>query len=999
MIVNEDDPYLSHYGIRRKSGRFPWGSGVDPKTGMNYGSAGTNSSVNRARSFNEAIQALRDKGLSDSEIAKGFDMATKDLQQRGDPDFNSSAFRANKTIANAEIKAADIATAQKLKYDKQMSNIAIGEQMGINESSVRALLAPGASDRSDKLTATTNMLRDMVDEAAKQNDGIGIIDVGTGVNTHMGISVEHMKTTLALLKEEGYTVDKTQLDQPGPAGNKTLTRVVAAKGLTYRDIKMNQDKIVPIDQLKRSGDGGRSFYGLLPPISVSTKRVAVNYAEDGGKEADGVMYIRPGVKDLSMGKSRYAQVRILVNGTHYLKGMAVYKDDLPAGKDIVFNTNKERAKIGDDPLKAMKKIKDDPENPFGSMVKQIGDTNEQGHVTKVTSALNIVNKEGEWDKWKKTISTQVLSKQSPVLAKTQLAMTYERSKNELDSILALTNPVVKKKLLETYADDTEKSSVQLKATALPRQRTQVIMPIKSLGDSEIHAPNFRDGEEVALIRYPHGGTFEIPVLKVNNKNKEALSVLGNDAADAVGINSKVAERLSGADFDGDTVLVIPQTDAGRIKSTPALEGLKNFDAQRDYGPYDGMKTIDGGVVVDAKNKVVDYGIDPKTGGPKKPSSKLKGTEMGKVSNLITDMTIKRANTTELAAAVRHSMVVIDAEKHSLNYKQSFIDNNIKSLYIKYQPREDERTIGGASTLVSQATSKKDVPERRDRKPSDIPVAKKMKSEGRSTAEIAERLGITEASAKTLLVPGAKGGKVDPTTGKKVYLETGASYVDSKTGKTIFKTTASVKLKEVEDARDLSSGTVIEKVYAEHSNKLKNLSNIARREAVNIDVGKADPAVKDAFKSEIQSLNAKLNLIERNRPLERQALVIQNAQVALRKEENPSMDKAELRKLERQTLEEARRRVGAERLKVMITPQEWSAIQAGAISPSKLTQILDKADIDNVKELATPRAKLLVTPAKRARAEQMLNQGYTQSQVADALGISLSTLKADLNGDG
>lgn len=164
--------------------------------------------------------------------------------------------------------------------------------------------------------------------------------------------------------------------------------------------------------------------------------------------------------------------------------------------------------------------------------------------------------------------------------------------------------------------------------------------------------HFRDGEEVVLIRYPHGGTFEIPRLKVNNKVPDAKKTLHN-AQDAIGINAKVAERLSGADFDGDTVLVIP-TSTAKIKTSKPLDGLKDFDPQRDYKAYPGMPEVKG-------------------------SGFNKQQQMGNVSNLITDMTIKGATPDELARAVRHSMVIIDAEKHNLNYKQSAIDNNIAEL--------------------------------------------------------------------------------------------------------------------------------------------------------------------------------------------------------------------------------------------------------------------------------------------------------------------------------
>ena len=66
-----------------------------------------------------------------------------------------------------------------------------------------------------------------------------------------------------------------------------------------------------------------------------------------------MIYVRPGVKDLRIGDKRYGQVRIMVDGTHYLKGMAVYKDDLPPGKDIVFNTNKHNTGRKKDAMKEL----------------------------------------------------------------------------------------------------------------------------------------------------------------------------------------------------------------------------------------------------------------------------------------------------------------------------------------------------------------------------------------------------------------------------------------------------------------------------------------------------------------------------------------------------------------------------------------------------------------------------------------------------------------------
>src|SRR5699024_9296204 len=117
-----------------------------------------------------------------------------------------------------------------------------------------------------------------------------------------------------------------------------------------------------------------------------------------------------------------------------------------------------------------------------------------------------------------------------------------------------------------------------------RQKYQVILPITSMKDNEVYAPNYKNGETVALVRYPHGGTFEIPILTVNNKQAEARRVLGNTPKDAIGINSKVAERLSGADFDGDTVMVIPcNSGKSKVKITSTPQLIKDFDPKLEYG--------------------------------------------------------------------------------------------------------------------------------------------------------------------------------------------------------------------------------------------------------------------------------------------------------------------------------------------------------------------------------------------------------------------------------
>ena len=870
MII-EEEAYLAHYGTKRHSGRYPWGSGGDESTGSQ-----------RSKAFLDHVRDLHREGLTDVEIARGLGMTTTQL-------------RAAKSIAKTEQKQANILMAQRLK-DKGYSNVAIGERMGINESSVRALLAPGEKDKADILQTTADMLKEQVDSK-------GYIDIGSGVENHLGIARTKLDTSVAILKEKGYEVHTVQVDQLGTQ-NKTLVKVLCPPGTTYPDVAANKDKIQQI--MGYSEDGGRTYLGIKPPVSISSKRVGIRYAEDGGTEADGVMYIRPGAKDLDLGGSRYAQVRIAVDGTHYLKGMAMYKDDLPEGTDILFNTNKSRTS---NKLDALKKMKDDPDNPFGAVIdRQHG-------------ALNIVNEEGSWEKWSKSLSSQVLSKQSPTLAKTQLDMKYQQKKQEFDEIMALTNPAVKKKLLESYSDDVDSAAVHLKAAAMAGQGSHVILPVPSLKPTEVYAPNYRNGDRVALIRYPHGGTFEIPELTVNNNHGEAKKLLGK-ARDAVGIHPDVAGRLSGADFDGDTVLVIPN-NKGSLKSSPALAGLKGFDPQHSYPSYEGMKPM---------------------------TPRQKAIEMGKVSNLITDMTIKGASQTEIARAVRHSMVVIDAEKHKLNWKQSEIDNGIGQLKTKYQGRAN----AGSSTLISRAGSETSV---RARKPRSA----------------------------------ANGGPIDIQTGKKVYTNTDESWLDAK-GNRVYKMQSSTKLAEVDDAYKLSSGTTMESVYANHSNKMKDLANKARKASVEVKTIPYSPSAKIAYSNEVASLNAKLNAALKNRPLERQAQVLANTVVSAKRQANPDMTHEEVKKLKSQALFEARNRTGAGKQLIIPTSDEWNAIQAGAISNNKLTQILNNSDLDTIKQLATPKNMTIMTPTKVARGKAMLASGYTQAEVAQALGVSVTTLK-------
>lgn len=906
-----DDGVLIHYGTPRHSGRYPWGSGQDPEQ--------------HSRSLLSYTDEMKRRGLSEAEIAKGLELSTGQL-------------RAQKTIAKNVKRAADTAQAQRLQ-DRGMSNVAIGKQMGINESVVRSLLAPANAQKKDILTSTANMLKERVGDS-------NFIDIGIGTENHLSISKEKLAAAVAVLQEQGYQVHTIQTPQLGAGkGKKTTLKVLAPPGTAWADVARNRDKIQTLATYTE--DSGRNWNLIKPPVNVSSKRIGVRYAEQGGSNADGVIYVRPGVPDLSLGSSRYAQVRIAVDGTHFLKGMAMYKDDLPEGVDLLFNTNKSDT---GNKLDAMKPQKDD-DNPFGSSIQHQRDY--MGPDGKLhQSAMNIVNEQGNWADWSKSLSSQVLSKQSPALAKRQLELAELDSKNDLDEINRLTNPVVRRYLLQKYADGADSDSVSLKAAALPGQRTHVILPFEKMKENEVYAPQYPNGTKVALVRFPHGGKFEIPEVTVNNRYPEGKKFIGPDSTDAIGIHPKVAQRLSGADFDGDTVLVIPN-NRGDLKTSPPLAKLRGFDPQSAYPPFDGMKTIDGGTYNVAKRKA-------EFGEGERPKKAIKQQKMGDVSNLITDMTIKGASDDEIARAVRHSMVVIDAEKHSLNYRQSYIDNNIPDLKAKYQGRGRTGRLAGSSTIISRASSKLLVPERKLRKASE-------------------------------------GGPIDPVTGKKVFVNTDRSFTD-KHGNVHKLQTTSTKLAEAEDATKLVSGingTPIENIYAAHSNKLKALANEARKASLSTGGLVYSPSANKAFAKEVASLDAKLDLAFRNKPLERQAQLFAKIVVDAKLKDNPHLEEDGIKKLNGQALTAARVRFGADKHQIDITPEEWRAIQAGAISTKKLEDILANSDVSKIRKLATPRTTLAMPASKLALARARLASGYTLSEIADSLGVSVSTLSSAL----
>lgn len=979
--MNPDNDILMHYGMPRRSGRYPWGSGDNP--------------YQHGQDFLSRIDELKKTGWAETpeNIKNEFGLTT-------------TQYRTEKALARSERRLLDVARAKSLAEDG-LGATEIGRQMGINESTVRSLLNEKAEAKTKQAQKTADSLKLLVDEK-------GMIDVGTGVERELKISKERLNEALYILEREGYPVYKGGIPQVTNPGKQINQRVLCPPGTEHKEI-YNFENVHSIRDYY-SEDGGDTFRKIEYPKSMDSSRLKIRYADEAGPDGitglqkDGIIELRRGVDDLSLDGSRYSQVRILVDNDRYLKGMAVYSDNMPDGVDVVFNTNKTSDKSMRDVLK---KIKDDPDNPFGSAIKSQShyidrDGNEQ---------LSLINKradEGDWSDWSNALPSQFLSKQSKTLAKRQLDLAKIDKQQEYDEIMSLTNPTIKKHLLEDFANNCDAAAVNLKAAALPGQKYHVIIPINTLKDTEVYAPNYADGTQLALIRYPHGGTFEIPILTVNNKNQLANKILGKDVGDAVGITSKVAERLSGADFDGDTVMCIPTNDGKtKITSTKSLKGLEGFDPKLEYG---------GEAKVGEDGKTHYY-----RNGQEYRKMTNTQTEMGVISNLITDMTLAGATSDKLARAVRHSMVVIDAEKHGLDYKASEIDNNIAALKKEYQRHVDPDgnvRYGGASTLISRSSSQTSVLKRQG--------SPKVNAKGKEWYDPTKPEGaLIYNKADDLYYPDRSYDKktgivtIKTSDGKKVTYnvadkEAADRYkpvkrVDEATGKVTYtnrdgdisyklntRMEKSTKMAETDDAYSLvSEGRhPMELIYADYANSMKSLANQARLSMVSTKGLKYNRQASEVYKNEVSSLNTKLNTALLNATREREAQRRANAEINAKKLANPNMKKDDLKKVSQKALSNSRSDVGSISRRdrnIEITDREWEAIQAGAISENKLIQILNNADSDKLRQRATPRATTELSTAKINRIKALAANDVSIGEIANKLGISTSVVSKYLKG--
>ena len=208
--------------------------------------------------------------------------------------------------------------------------------------------------------------------------------------------------------------------------------------------------------------------------------------------------------------------------------------------------------------------------------------------------------------------------------------------------------------------------------------------------------------------------------------------------------------------------------------------------------------------------------------------------------------------------------------------------------------------------------------------------------------------------------------------------------------------------ETDDAMALVSKArhPMELLYADYANSMKALANQARIEEYHTGKLKYDKNAKAIYQNEYNSLMTKLNEAKLNAIRERAALRKANIDVNNKIAENPGISKSDIKKASQQAITRNREEVGGvsrRERSIKITDKEWEAIQAGAISDSKLKEILDNADADKLRERAMPKATTTLSAAKVNRIKALSASNHTLDEIAKKLGVSPTTVSKYLKG--
>lgn len=1066
LLQIESGGYIAHEGKAhdenppgRGSGRYPFGSGNRP----HQHDWDLISRIDKLRAANP--------GIKDEEIAKqlGYYQTNKYGQIIYDEDGNPKAGAPGRLKTAMRYAGANI---KRDKYEEICwydTHIDPDTGKGYTDTKIAKLMGePGESSiRSLRNTIEQGKLTKFVDIADKlrtEADKKGIIDVTSDIADHLGCSTGTLNTAIESLQNEGYEMKKLNFKNMSNPSFETTVVALCKPGEDTSRLFKQPERIKSITEVENSMEEKRDHdndinsslikRGIADTPQISLDRIKVIYDEDGGTERDGLILIKAhrdengnlqaDSPDLSLGNARYAQIRIAVEGNRYIKGMAAYSEDI--SNDIVINSNKSREQGIDKALKKLELNKDGTvaKNMFGSSVvnaqtvmrDRFGQPILDKDGNQVASAINFVGAnindahiEGRWGQWSKNLPSQFLTDLPLSVVKKQLALQAKIYEENLKEIESLNNPTVKRAMLIDYGNQLDAAACNLKAAPIGGQKTRVLMPVPSLKDNECYCPGLENGTTVALARFPHQGKWEIPILKVNNNNAEAKALIG-DGADAICINHHNHGVLSGADSDGDTCIVIPMTRKNKttgefdkvtdVVNMPSLIGKVKTD---DNGGYKLVKISD-------FDPTGEYGIgnprfsnmyktkkDPKTGKEEKiptyhyfKTEQAKGKEMGIASNLIQDMRIKDASPDELVRADMYSMVVIDAKKHQLNWKQAYKDFGIDELKKKYQSHIDTETgrvkEQGASTLITLAGSPSQQKARAIWKASadsiDPVTGAKIYKDPVKTKE-------SKASPEFVKIPGSNrylkddnGEKIQATwTGEVKQKPDGSYYYDAGSGKPkwsykdVDRTENIKRMELVDDAfklvADPSKLTETERAYAVYANHCKSLANQARKEYLVTKPIEYNKEAAAKYATEVAELKEAYLKASKNKARERQAQLLATSEYnAILNDHGSELDGEDRRKLRGQCVSDARDACGANKDRIRFTEKQWEAVNAGAIGPSMLDRLLDNADKDNYVKLALPKTSR-ISDSQKSQILNLYRAGWGYEAISEKLGISTGSV--------
>ena len=184
-IAESMEDYIEHYGMPRRSGRYPWGSGENP--------------YQHAVDFIGRVEQMRKDGFSyideDGKVWTGDTGIAKSMG------LTTTEFRTELSICKNERRAYNVATAKSLKEDGLgETEIArrMSERLGkdINESTVRSWLDKDSENRMNTAKEKAQYIKEQIDKK-------GIVEIGAGVDRQLGISPEMMKQVKYILDRDG----------------------------------------------------------------------------------------------------------------------------------------------------------------------------------------------------------------------------------------------------------------------------------------------------------------------------------------------------------------------------------------------------------------------------------------------------------------------------------------------------------------------------------------------------------------------------------------------------------------------------------------------------------------------------------------------------------------------------------------------------------------------------------------------------------------------------